>query len=949
MSLLDEFHGPNSGYILELYDKYLENPSSVDPKTRKIFDLWKPELNGSGIPNIKESVSTNGRTAHSGIDIDKAVSVSNLAQAIRRHGHMESNINPLEDPPKGDPTLNPKMHGLTDADLESMPSSLVGWPIADQTTNAYEGIKKLRKLYSGTIGYNYDHIYEAEERKWLRESIETLAFKPLNSPIDTEKLLESVTQIEVFERFLHRIFPGKFRFSIEGVDMLVPMLNELVGLAAKSGINNIILGMAHRGRLNVMHHVMNKTYKYGLIKFKDPVHNRDFNDDLGWTGDVKYHESASRSVSNGKAFDMRIVLAPNPSHLESVNPVVQGMSRASGTVENDKGGPVFDPSVSIPVQIHGDAAFMGQGINAETLNMSLLPGYYTGGTIHIITNNQLGFTTLPSDSRSTLYASDLAKGFEIPIVHVNADDAEACIETMRLAYSYLQIFKKDFLIDLVGYRKHGHNESDEARFTQPLIYSKIDNHPSVREILANKLIKEGKITQDNADAIVDKYTKLLTNEFESLKPNDLPEEKVPDPPPPGAAKKVVTSVKASKLIQLNNELLMTPSGFNVNSKIKRIRDRRLNILDKPGEKNIDWAMGEELAYASVLADGIPIRITGQDSERGTFSHRHAVLHDETNGRIYTPLQNIPLSKASFEIHNSPLTENACIGFEYGYNIQKPNTLVIWEAQYGDFINGAQTIIDEYFVSARAKWGQMPSLTLLLPHAYEGQGPDHSSARLERFLMQAAEYNMRIVNCTTSAQLFHVLRRQALLLEVDPLPLVIMTPKSLLRNPKIASSLTELTEGKWQPVIDDPMDDKQAAKVKRLIFCSGKIYVDIISSELREKNPDIAIARVEQLYPRPKEEIKEIFARYKTLKEVAWVQEEPQNMAAWKYMLPFFRRKILKKRYPLHYIGRKRFTSPAEGSSSMHKYNQDLLIKQAFSIDKVVEGNEESGITWHQDI
>ncbi len=462
MSLLDEFHGPNSGYILELYDKYLENPSSVDPKTRKIFDIWKPELNGSGIPNFKESVSTNGRTAYSGIDIDKAVSVSNLAQAIRRHGHMESNINPLEDPPKGDPTLNPKMHGLTDADLESMPSSLVGWPIADQTANAYEGIKKLRKLYSGTIGYNYDHIYEAEERKWLRESIETLAFKPLNSPIDTEKLLESVTQIEVFERFLHRIFPGKFRFSIEGVDMLVPMLNELVGLAAKSGINNIILGMAHRGRLNVMHHVMNKTYKYGLIKFKDPVHNRDFNDDLGWTGDVKYHESASRSVSNGKAFDMRIVLAPNPSHLESVNPVVQGMSRASGTVENDKGGPVFDPSVSIPVQIHGDAAFMGQGINAETLNMSLLPGYYTGGTIHIITNNQLGFTTLPSDSRSTLYASDLAKGFDIPIVHVNADDAEACIETMRLAYSYLQIFKKDFLIDLVGYRKHGHNESDEA-------------------------------------------------------------------------------------------------------------------------------------------------------------------------------------------------------------------------------------------------------------------------------------------------------------------------------------------------------------------------------------------------------------------------------------------------------------------------------------------------------
>jgi len=949
MSLLDEFHGPNSGYILELYDMYLENPSLVDPKTRKIFDIWKPDLNGLGPVEFKEKITADGLFPHSGIDINKAVSVSNLAQAIRRHGHMESKINPLGNTPSGDPTLNPKMHGLTEADLKSLPSNLVGWPIAEQTSNAFEGIQKLRKLYSSSIGYNYDHIYEAEERRWLRQSIETFAFRPPNYHIDTDKLLESVTQIEVFETFLHRIFPGKFRFSIEGLDMLVPMLNELVGLAAKSNINNIILGMSHRGRLNVMHHVMNKTYKYGLIKFKDPVHSRDFNDDMGWTGDVKYHESASRSVSNGKAINMRIILAPNPSHLESVNPVVQGMARAAGTIANERGGPVFDPSVSIPVQIHGDAAFMGQGINAETLNLSLLPGYYTGGTIHIITNNQLGYTTLPSDCRSTLYASDLAKGFEIPIVHVNADDPEACIETIRLAYSYVQIFKKDFLIDLVGYRKHGHNESDEPKFTQPLMYKNIDDHPTVREVLASKLVKEGKITQSDADNLVEKYNNILNNEFESLKPDDLPEETLPTPPPPGAAKKVVTKVDAKKLTDINNSLLEIPENFNINSKVKKIRDRRLNLLENKNEKNIDWAMAEELAYASILSDGIPIRITGQDSERGTFSHRHSVLHDEHSGRIYTPLQSIPQAKASFEIHNSPLSENACIGFEYGFNIQKPDTLIIWEAQYGDFINCAQTMIDEFYVSARAKWGQTPSLVLLLPHAYEGQGPDHSSARLERFLMQAAEYNMRIVNCTTTAQLFHVLRRQALLLEVDPLPLVILTPKGLLRNPNIASSLNDFSEGKWQPVIDDPMDIKQAGKVKRLIFCSGKIYVDLISSELREENPDIAIARVEQLYPRPKEEIKEVFARYNKLKEVAWVQEEPQNMAAWKYMLPFFRRKIIKKRFPLHYIGRKRNSSPAEGSASMHKFNQDLLIKQAFSIDKVVEGNEESSITWHQDI
>ena len=458
-------------------------------------------------------------------------------------------------------------------------------------------------------------------------------------------------------------------------------------------------------------------------------------------------------------------------------------------------------------------------------------------------------------------------------------------------------------------------------------------------IWAKKLVENGAVTEKQVEELQEKHMEKISKEFESISPDESPEESTAPSPKRGIAKRTVTKVPDETLRELNDSLLSVPEGFTVNSKIARIRDRRRNILDDPREKTIDWAMAEELAYASIVAQGIPIRITGQDCERGTFSHRHAVLHDSENGAIHAPLQKIPQAKAAVEIKNSPLSENACLGFEYGYCIEKKNCLVIWEAQYGDFINGAQTIVDEYLVSARAKWGQTPSLVLLLPHAHEGQGPDHSSARLERFLMSAAEYNIRIVNCTTSAQFFHVLRRQALLLEKDPLPLIIMTPKGLLRNPMMNSSLKDLSEGKWFPVIDDPMGTRQAKKVRRLIFCSGKIYVDLISSGLGAKSPDVAIARIEQLYPRPKEEVSAILERYVKLEEVVWVQEEPQNAGAWKYMLPFFRRKIIKKRLPLSYIGRKRYSSPSEGLSSMHKYNQNLLIRQAFSIDNVVEGKK----------
>ena len=941
MNIIDMFHGPNKGYMLELYERYLEDPDSVDPEARMLFDNWKPAS--------EDGTGAHGEVANTQESIEKIVGTANLAQAIRAFGHLDSKINPLGIKCSGDPSLELKTHNLNEEDLERLPSSLIGGPIAEATQNAREAIDKLRSKYSSTIGYDYYHINSRTERRWLNYAAESGRFRAPNEPINEKLLLESLTEVEVFERFLHRIFPGKFRFSIEGVDTLIPMLNEMVGLAAESDIHHILLGMAHRGRLNVMHHVMNKDYKGTLIKFKDPVLERDFRDDMGWTGDVKYHDGARRAVKNGRPIDMEITLAPNPSHLESVNPVVEGMTRAAGTKSDIPGAPVFDRAVSLPVLIHGDAAFPGQGIVAETLNLSRLQGYSTGGTIHIITNNQLGYTTLPEHSRSTLYASDLAKGFEIPIVHVNADDPEACIETSRLAFAYVRKHQKDFLIDLVGYRRHGHNEADEPAFTQPKLYEIVDKHPSVREIWSETLIERGIIDKEESEEILTRYNERIHGEFESLAPEDIPEEAHSERPPAGAASKIKTAVRGDRLKALHEELLKLPEGFTINSKLRRGRERWINALEKPGEKMVDWALAEQLAFASILEDGTPIRLTGQDSERGTFSHRHAVLHDYEHGTQYSPLQNISQARASFEIHNSPLTENACIGFEYGYNIQAPGTLVLWEAQYGDFINGAQTILDEYLVSARAKWGQTPSLVLLLPHAYEGQGPDHSSGRMGRFLDSAAEINMRVANCTTSAQYFHLLRRQAGVLDIDPLPLIVLTPKSLLRNPLIFSSLKELTQGSWQPVIDDSMDEKQAKKAKRLILCSGKVYWDLVSSELYKKNAgDIAIARIEQLYPIPTAMIRKVLSRYPKLKEVVWLQEEPETMGAWMFMFPFFR-KMIDGRFLLHYMGRKRNSSPAEGSSSMHRVNQEALVKQALTLDKELPNLDELGITWVKNV
>lgn len=916
------------GYIMELYDRYLRDPNSVDRATRAFFEKWKPDIDG--MPEVI------------GVDVNKIVGVVNLAQAIRAYGHLAARIDPLGSEPPGDPSLDPAYHGLTEEDLRQLPASLVGGPVAENASNALEAIEALRRVYSSTIGYDYEHIHAPEERQWLRYAAESGQFRPPKDPINPRSVLEQLTQVEVFERFLNRIFPGKFRFSIEGVDMLVPMLNEIIGEAAESGILNILIGMAHRGRLNVMAHVLNKPYPYILAKFKDPVRSSHFRDDLGFTGDVKYHEGARRALTNGKEIELVVTLAPNPSHLEAVNPVVEGMARAAGTRVDKPGAPEFDYTANLPILIHGDAAFCGQGVVAETLNLSRLRGYKTGGTIHIITNNQLGYTTPPEAGRSTLYASDLAKGFEIPIVHVNADDPEACIEAARLAFAYLMRFQKDFLIDLVGYRRHGHNEADEPTFTQPIMYQKIEKHPTVREIWAKTLIERGIVKEDEPEELINKYMKELHSALETVESNEEAFiEPLPKPPPRGAARRVKTAVPAERLKELIESLTRVPPGFSLHPKLKRWIERKRIALENMDEPSVDWSMAEELAFASILADGIAIRITGQDTERGTFSQRHAVLHDVKTGETFTPLQALPQAKAAFEIYNSPLSENATLGFEYGYNIQEPERLVIWEAQYGDFINGAQVIVDEFLVSARAKWGQTPSLVLLLPHGYEGQGPDHSSARLERFLELAAENNMRIANCTTAAQYFHLLRRQAALLKVDPLPLIVMTPKSLLRHPKVASPLRDLAEGRWQPVIDDMEAQKKPKQTKRLILCSGKVYVDLITSEFRAQHPEIAIVRVEQLYPLPFDELKEVIERYQKAKEVVWVQEEPENMGAWRYIWPYLK-EIIRDQRPLHYIGRRPSSSPAEGSAAQHKVNQEALIEQAFNMEREIEAE---GVIW----
>ena len=928
---INTFYGPNAGYVLELYERYRQNPSSVDPETRAIFDTWTPETVSSLSLPVETTPAVAATSGAAPASVSKIVAASTLAHDIRSRGHLGAHLDPLGSEPPGDPALRMETHGIRDEDLAQLPPEVIGGHSAEGVSNALEAVGVLRAMYSGTISYEFDQVKSPDERHWLRDAVGLQLYR-IQARRDTRyKLLKRLTQVEAFERFLHQAFPGQKRFSLEGTDVLVPMLDEIINAAVESGTREVIIGMAHRGRLNVLAHVLEKPYTTILNEFRHMKHEEGVpltdTFGFGYTGDVKYHLGAEHVLGEGDGVDLKIILCPNPSHLEFVNPVVEGRSRASQETRDHPGRPDQNLDYSLPILIHGDAAFPGEGIVAETLNLWHLPGYRVGGTIHIIVNNQLGFTTEPREYRSTHFASDLAKGFALPIIHVNADDPEAALMAIRIAHAYRDQFHKDILVDLVGYRRWGHNEGDEPAFTQPQMYEVIRTHPTVRELYARRLETEGIVSQEEADAMqkqavevlelarreADESVELLEQE-ESNGHNGVYEGS--EAPPP---------LSAELLTTYNTELLTWPEGFSPNPKLARLLQRRATTLGSEG--GIDWGQAEALAFASILAWGTSIRLTGQDSERGTFSHRHAVLHDQRTGALYIPLQHLSQASATFSIYNSPLCESAALGFEYGYSVHASNALTLWEAQFGDFANVAQVIIDQFIASASAKWRQLSSLVLLLPHGYEGQGPEHSSARLERYLELGAQDNWRVANCTTAAQYFHLLRLQGYYLERYPRPLVIMTPKSLLRHPLAAASLRELTEEKFHPVLNDRDALQHADTIRRVVLCTGKIAIDLLVNASRAQAEDVAIVRVELLYPFPERELKQTLAAYPNAREVVWVQEEPENMGAWNYIAPHLTT-LLGSRMKLHLVSRPARSSPATGFSDLFQLEQERIIEQA---------------------
>jgi 2-oxoglutarate dehydrogenase E1 component len=741
---------------------------------------------------------------------------------------------------------------------------------------------------------------------------------------EQRRLYTRLCEVEGTERYLRRSFLGQKQFSLEGIDVTIPMLDESLELAAASGAREVVLGMAHRGRLNVLAHTIGMPYEQILREFEGERTIEVVAADVeGGTGDVKYHLGA-RGVRNTAVGKVGVTLAANPSHLEAVDPVVEGRTRAEQT-DRSSGPGLHDPSVAMPILLHGDAAFAGQGIVAETFNLYALEGYSTGGTLHLITNNQIGFTTDPAEGRSTRHSSDLAKGFDTPIIHVNADDPEAAISAVRLAFAYRGRFGHDVVIDLVGYRRFGHNEQDEPAYTQPLMAEQIATHPTVRELYGAQLVEQGVLSAEEVEELAGAAEGRLREAHERLKATfgqEIPAKSHDEVVPRDAPRGVDTSVPEAKLRELSAELLRVPEGFSVHPKLARQLERRPVALDEGG---IDWGHAEALAFASLVSEGIPIRLTGQDTERGTFSHRHLVLHDVHTGEMYTPMQALDDAHASFEVYNSPLSEFACVGFEYGYSTAAPEALVLWEAQFGDFANGAQTIIDQFISSGLAKWKQTSRLTLLLPHGYEGNGPEHSSARLERFLQLAAQENLRITNCTTAAQYFHLLRRQAL--DASARPLVEMTPKGLLRLKEATSTLADLSEGSFQPILDAVGVDWPS--VRRLVLCSGKVYYDIVGHESAGTGKDIAVARLEQLYPFPVEAARQLIASYPALEEIVWAQEEPQNMGAWRTIR--HRLEEAAGGIPVRFVGRPWRASAAEGYPTAHAIEQDRIARAALTI------------------
>jgi 2-oxoglutarate dehydrogenase E1 component len=928
--------GLNSGFARDLLEDYLENPDAVPSEWRELFESGKSDLvathpglvrllerTGNGVSAAPPAQTAPAQPAEAPAAepvsdelLGAVAAAMALVKAHRMHGHLAAHLDPLGSEPPGDPALEPErlIPKLTPELQARVPASVLRLYVPGETLA--DVLPRLGETYSGTIAYEIEHIADHEKRVWLRQAIESGKYRHELSLEERKKLLASLSRVEAFEQYLRRSFLGQKQFSIEGLDVMVPMLDEAIELAAENGAHEVVIGMAHRGRLNVLAHTLGLGYDSIIREFEgERTIEAVVATEEGGTGDVKYHLGAEGTRST-PAGEITVTLAANPSHLEAVDPVVEGRARAEQTDRSTRYG-LHDPSVALPILIHGDASFPGQGGVAETLNLSALEGYSTGGTLHLIANNQVGFTTDPSEGRSTRYSSDLAKGFDVPIIHVNADDPEAAISAVRLALAFRRRFESDVVVDLVGYRRHGHNEQDEAAYTQPLMAAQIAAHPTVREQFAQRLNDEGVVTQEEAEAYLGTVTSELKQAHEALKATfgapPAPEGRIPFSSGDG----VVTAVAADRLRALNEELLHTPEHFTVHPKLKSQLERRLQTIEEGG---IDWGQAEALAFGSLLVEGIPIRFTGQDTERGTFSHRHAVLHDVNTGETFTPLQNLGDQSASFEIYNSPLSEYACLGFEYGYSVAAPETLVLWEAQFGDFVNGAQIVIDQFIVAGLAKWRETTRLTLLLPHGYEGNGPEHSSARLERFLQLAAQENIRVANCSTSGQYFHLVRRQAL--DAAGRPLIVMTPKGLLRLKQASSTLADLAEGSFRPVIDDPEADHQ--EVTRLVLCSGKVYYDIVGHEERAAATTVAVARLEQLYPFPVDAYAELVAAYPKLEEIVWAQEEPQNMGAWRTI----RHRLEAPGIPLKYAGRPWRASPSEGYPTAHLREQDRIVRAA---------------------
>jgi len=893
-------------YIETLYNDYQENPESVDAGFRKFFEGFDFAIN-SGNANGAEATTFN----------IKEVQVYQLIEAYRERGHLIADTNPIRKRKDRKPHLDLKFYGLTDADLDD--TFQIGNEIGLKNASLKQILAHLKKLYAGDIGFEYDYITDTEMREWLRKKIE-YRFDTHFSIDKKKRILEKLNETVVLEQFLGTKYLGEKRFSLEGGESTIPALDAIINKSADLGVKEVIIGMAHRGRLNVLANIMGKTYDYIFAEFEG---NTPEDHTMG-DGDVKYHLGFSSIVETPTNKKVHLKLTPNPSHLEAVNPVVQGFSRAKADLVYER-----DYDQILPILIHGDAAIAGQGIVYEVAQMSNLPGYYTGGTIHFVINNQIGFTTDFDDARSSHYCTSIASAVMAPVIHVNGDQVEAVVFAVELASEFRQKFNRDIYIDMVCYRKHGHNEGDDPKFTQPRLYSLIEKHLNPRDIYMKHLDKKGQVESELAKKLDKEFRKELQARLDNLKQNHLPYkyqkpeqawrklkkqatfEDFETSPKTGITKKTATEILKS--------LINVPEGFTPLKKVQRLLNNNEKLWLK--NKTLDWAGAELLAYGSLLKDGADIRMSGQDVKRGTFSHRHSVLIDVKTQEPHYRLNFVDESQGLFRIYNSFLSEFAVLGFEFGYSLASPNNMVIWEAQFGDFANGAQTIIDQFIMSSESKWRRNSGLVLLLPHGYEGQGPEHSSARLERFLHSSAEFNVTVANITTPANFFHVLRRQ--LARDFRKPLIIMSPKSLLRYPKCVSTIDEISSNtNFKEVFDDE-NTTTPAKVTRVLACSGKIYYDLLEYKEKNDRTDTAIIRVEQLYPLPYTQIDALINKYKNAK-YAWVQEEPVNMGAWQYILSCYRNA------DLSIISRKSSASPATGFKKVHIKEQNDIVERAFN-------------------